>query len=84
MLEAKEFGMRVLEARTAQGISQIDLTKIALISELTVIHVEKGKVLPTLVNAIAIAEALHVDLEWLCGLQDVMRRADSMEAIVEE
>ena len=84
MLEAKEFGMRVLEARTAQGISQIDLTKIALVSELTVIHVEKGKVLPTLVNAIAIAEALHVDLEWLCGLQDVMRRADSMEAIVEE
>lgn len=84
MLEAKEFGMRVLEARTAQGISQIDLTKIALVSELTVIHVEKGKVLPTLVNAIAIAEALHVDLEWLCGLQDVMRRADSMDAIVEE
>ena len=79
MLDSKEFGMRVLEARTAQGISQIDLTKIALVSELTVIHVGKGKVLPTLVNAIAIAEALHVDLEWLCGLQDMPRRADSIE-----
>lgn len=79
MLDVNEFAMRMREARTMMNMTLQKLAASINYSQTHVEHVAGAQYPPSLEMAMAIAEALHVDLEWLCGLQDMPRRADSIE-----
>ena len=66
------FGERVAYVRSVHlGKTRFQLAEDAGLCEHTVIRLEKGRVSnPLLSNALAIAEALGVSLDWLCGRID--------------
>lgn len=79
MLDLKEFGMRMVEGRKTMRMTQEALGELIGMSAGGVSAIECAVNMPDLELAVTIADALRVDLEWLCGYQDMMRRADSME-----
>lgn len=65
------FADRLKEARTAAGLTQAELCKRAGVTAATISAYEsadgsKGKN-PSLDNALKLAQALNVSLDWLCG-----------------
>lgn len=56
---------RIKALRTRRGWSQTQLAKVAGVSQDTVSRVETGKGDPSLFNAMCIAKALHVPLDFL-------------------
>lgn len=65
------FAKRLKEARTAAGLTQGELSKAAGVTAATISAYEsadgtKGKN-PSLDNALKLAQALHISLDWLCG-----------------
>ena len=65
------FAKRLKEARTAAGLTQGELSKTAGVTAATISAYEsadgtKGKN-PSLDNALKLAQALHISLDWLCG-----------------
>lgn len=65
------FAKRLKEARTAAGLTQSELSKVAGVTAATISAYEsadgtKGKN-PSLDNALKLAQALHESLDWLCG-----------------
>lgn len=62
------FRTRLKEARKEQGMSRDKLSELSGISKKTIVNVENVKHLPYLHTAIALADALNVSLDWLCGI----------------
>lgn len=79
VLDTKELSIRLYEARTAAGMRMIDLQRETGIDAGQLSRYECEVKEPSLRSIMRIADALHVDLEYLCGLQDMPRRADSIE-----
>lgn len=79
MFDAKEFGMRLMEARTMRDMNQPQLAKAADLSIQAVSYLESGQRVPMVDNVVRLADALNVDIEWLCCVQDVPRRAEAMQ-----
>ncbi len=67
MYDISNFGERLLAERKKRKLTQGKLAEKAKIAAQTVSYYEKGTKLPTLENAIAIANALGVSIEYLCG-----------------
>ena len=76
---AAEFAMRVHDGRIMRGMTQEALGEMVGLCEQRISDVETGVMLPRIDVVMRIADALHVDLEWLACEQDMVRRADSME-----
>ena len=62
------FADRLRDARKAAGMSQTTLGEAAGVSAQNISACEKGKNLPTLFTAVALAKALGVSLDYLCGI----------------
>ena len=56
---------RVAEMRIAAGITQQDLAKTSLVAQGTLSQIERGMQIPNVYYAIALAHALHTDVETL-------------------
>lgn len=63
--ELKELGKWVAKARVRQGLTQQELALRSGIDQPRVSRIEKGGVLPTLRQAVDLARALGVPLQWL-------------------
>ena len=79
------FAERLREARTAAKITQAELSKKAGVTAATISAYEsydgsKGKN-PSLDNALKLAVALNVSLDWLCGFSVKTDRAPIIEFI---
>ena len=79
------FAKRIKMCRENAGIKQFELAKMADITPATLSAYElftsdsidsKGKK-PSLHNAIELAKALNISLDWLCGLSDEVQVPDS-------
>ena len=79
------FAERIRLSRENAGIKQFELAKMANITPATLSAYElfsadstdsKGKK-PSLHNAIELAKALNISLDWLCGLSDEIQVPDS-------
>ena len=73
-MDLSVFGKRLKEARTEKKISQKELSALAGVSTVMISSYERSDEKggnPSLANAAAIANALNVSLDWLCGLSDV-------------
>lgn len=89
MYDISVFAERLIAERKKKKLTQSELAEKAKISAQTVSYYEKGTKRPTLENAIAIANALDISIEYLCG-QDVSKPegliltvADLTNAIIE-
>ena len=58
---------RLRAARLGRGLSQGELARKSGVSENGIQGYELGKVSPGAQNLIALADALEVSLDWLCG-----------------
>lgn len=70
-MNTKIFAQRLKEARTTAKMTQADLCKLSGVTAATISAYEssdgtKGKN-PSLDNALKLAQALNVSLDWLCG-----------------
>lgn len=74
-----ECGQRVMEARILRGLLVNELGHAVGIGPRVVCDIEAGRRIPSLLVAIKLADILHVDLEWLCCQQNMMRRADCID-----
>ena len=60
-------GQRIKLIRTHKGISQVELAKRCDLTRQTINNYEKDQREPTLLNAMCIADALGVSLDFLVG-----------------
>ena len=67
MYDISVFAERLIAERKKKKLTQSELAEKAKISAQTVSYYEKGTKRPTLENAIAIANALDISIEYLCG-----------------
>lgn len=70
-MDSTIFARRLKEARTASKLTQTELSKLSGVTPATISAYEcadglKGKN-PSLDNALKLAQALNVSLDWLCG-----------------
>ena len=72
------FADRLRDARKAAGKSQTTLGEAAGVSAQNISACEKGKNLPTLFTAVALAKALGVSLDYLCGIDTGAAAAKSI------
>ena len=71
-MDLSVFGKRLKEARTEKKISQKELSALAGVSTVMISSYERSDEKggnPSLANAAAIANALNVSLDWLCGIE---------------
>ena len=61
------FKNKMVELREVLGWSQSKLGKKAVLCTSAISHFETGKRIPCLVNAVKIADAFDVSLDWLLG-----------------
>lgn len=64
------FAKRVRYAMFAKGITATDIAKGYGCSKQYISYIICGKTNPSLENAVKIAKALDVSLDWLSGLED--------------
>lgn len=75
MDEAAIFAKRMKEAREKKGLKQKELAEKIGVTPQTISAYEKTGKAPTMDNAISIAKILDVSLDWLCGInQDVKKQ----------
>lgn len=58
-------GERITYYRTLRGISQKQLAEKSGLTRQTIINYEKEKREPTLINAMCVADCLHISLDML-------------------
>ena len=68
--DVERFIKRLQSSRKKQGFGRDRLAELSGVSKSTIVNIENGKHLPYLHTAIALAKALNVSLDWLCGLDD--------------
>lgn len=61
---------RLVEARENLRWTQADLAKATGLQPAAISHFERGQRLPSLPNAVRLADALRVSLDWLTGRND--------------
>lgn len=66
-MEIETFGRRLHEARTLRGLSRRDLCRMAGVTRSTIEKWEQGSVYPNLYTLVAVADVLHVSIDWLAG-----------------
>ena len=71
MLNKKEFGLRLREARKVSGEQQKDLADFLEISTAQISDMENGKKTTTLEKLVLICEHYHVSSDYLLGLSDM-------------
>ena len=64
------FAGRLVHAREALRWTQADLAKATGFQPAAISHFECGQRLPSLPNAVRLADALRVSLDWLTGRND--------------
>ena len=69
-LKLVTYGERLTLAMLKRKMSIQELSKATGISASTIISYRKDKRKPTLEPAILISKALHVSMDWMCGLRD--------------
>ena len=62
-----EFSHQLLQARKRRGLSQLELAEQIGVSRQAVSKWETGEAAPDLVKLLALAEALGISLDQLCG-----------------
>ena len=72
---ANVLGTRLRLARRRAGLRQVDLGKLMGIRQRMVSEIERGKRLPALDKAMAVARELNVSLDWLVGLIEEAERS---------
>lgn len=78
MFDAKEFGMRLMEARKLRRMTLEQLAEQIDTTAAAICFWEHGKRIPGVDYVVRMADALNVDIEWLCCVQDVPRRSEAM------
>lgn len=63
------FGQRLTRAMEKREVSVKELSKIAGVPEKSVYFYRNGDRPPTYKNLVSIGKALHVSLDWLCGMR---------------
>lgn len=63
---------RLVEARENLRWTQADLAKASGLQAAAISHFECGQRLPSLPNAVRLADALRVSLDWLTGRNDAV------------
>lgn len=63
------FGQRLQYAMKKRGVTVKELSKMAGVPEKSVYFYRKGDRPPTYKNLVSIGKALHVSLDWLCGMR---------------
>ena len=63
------FGIHLRELRNKKGYSQIELARVALVSESQIGRIERGMLNPTLSSLYALARALNVPLPTLVEVE---------------
>lgn len=84
MFDIKIFSERLKTIRTKKGLSQADLAKAVGVSAATISSYEtpNGTKIPALDKAAAIAKALEVSLDWLCGADETKNeKLDGLELL---
>ena len=64
----KGFGERLLEARKARGMTQDQLAQAVYIRRQTIGNYESGERLPDADILASLVKALHIDIQWLLGI----------------
>ena len=82
MYDISVFAERLIAERKKKKLTQSELAEKAKISAQTVSYYEKGTKRPTLENAIAIANALDISIEYLCG-QDASRPGEAISTVAD-
>lgn len=63
------FGRQLKRAMEIRGVGVRELSKLAMVPERTIFYYKAGEKPPTFQNLVAIGKALHVSLDWLCGMR---------------
>jgi len=74
-----EFREILIQTRKAQGLSQEQLAALVGVSRQAVSKWETGDAQPDLAKLMALAEALHVSLDALCGREDTANEGGAAE-----
>lgn len=82
MYDISVFAERLIAERKKKKLTQSELAEKAKISAQTVSYYEKSTKRPTLENAIAIANALDVSIEYLCG-QDASKPGEAISTVAD-
>jgi transcriptional regulator with XRE-family HTH domain len=79
----KRIGLRVRAFRKAKGLTQAELAEIAGCSLDAISSFERGKYIPSLATAVAVARALDIPLTELVGEEanDNLRRSRLLAAL---
>lgn len=64
------FSLRLRETRKSVGFSQKTLASLIGSDRTSIAAYENGHNTPTLDRTVAIADALNISLDWLCGRTD--------------
>lgn len=80
MITAVEFAQRLQDARHIRGMTQVELAGKVNLCDKLIIKYESGQELPRMDFLEAMADALNVDLDYLFARQDMLVRAESIEA----
>lgn len=70
MIDHQEiFGQRLRRAMEVRKVTVQDLSRLSMVPERTLYHYKAGEKPPTFQNLVAIGKAMHVSLDWLCGMR---------------
>lgn len=70
IINAKEFGAKLREARIKSGKKQSEVAKAVGLAPNSISYYEKGRSIPSLDLAVQLSRYLNVSLEYLVGLKD--------------
>jgi transcriptional regulator with XRE-family HTH domain len=65
-----EFPQRLRRRREALNLSKTALARQIGLNMVSILEFEKGRKTPSVDTLVALAEALDVSLDWLCGRND--------------
>jgi DNA-binding XRE family transcriptional regulator len=70
LIDAKEFGARLREARIKSGKKQLEVAKSVGLAPNSISYHEQGHSIPSLDLAVQLSCCLNVSLEYLVGLKN--------------
>ena len=70
LIDAKDFGTKLREARIKSGKKQSEVAKIVGIAPNSISYYEQGHSIPSLDLAVQLSCSLNVSLDYLVGLKD--------------
>lgn len=72
MKEKNVFSLRLKSLRERKGLSQSALAKKIGVTKSTIYRYENSDLMPTLYNAVLLAQVLDTTLDYLVGMDDVL------------